>query len=93
MGLREQYKKETGKEALGAGEDRNHCESFFTDEYVAWVEDQWIEEKITQAIGWTYAELCVRVDNGEDILKINVPVLLDRAQEDGIIKHLTKEKP
>lgn len=38
MNHREQYEKETGKEALGEGKFRNHSRYFYTDEYVDWLE-------------------------------------------------------
>lgn len=45
-----------------------------------------MKDQIVQAIGWTWAEACSRTDKGEDVRQVNIPLILERAKEDGIVK-------
>lgn len=45
-------------------------------------------KKVIQAIGWAWSEACSRVDKGEDIRKVNIPLILEKAIKNGIV---TKE--
>ena len=44
--------------------------------------EKYIEGIRAEAIGWTHADACVSLDNGNDYRKIEVPSILERAMVD-----------
>jgi len=41
-----------------------------------------VTEARGEAVGWMYAEACIALDNGKDIRKIEVPIILEKAKRD-----------
>ncbi len=48
--------------------------------------EHYIQQERTQAIGWTHADACVTLDNGNDPRTVNVPDILKRANKDLDVK-------
>ncbi len=44
--------------------------------------EKYVEEQRAEVIGWMYAYACVLLDKGEDLRKVEVPIIHEQAKVD-----------